>query len=37
MKLENKVCIVTGAARGIGEGIAKRYSRPTHSPASRWW
>ncbi len=25
MKLKNKVCIVTGAARGIGEGIAKRY------------
>ena len=25
MKLENKVCIVTGAARGIGEGIARRY------------
>lgn len=25
MKLKDKVCIVTGAARGIGEGIAKRY------------
>lgn len=25
MKLKDRVCIVTGAARGIGEGIAKRY------------
>lgn len=25
MKLKDKICIVTGAARGIGEGIAKRY------------
>jgi 3-hydroxybutyrate dehydrogenase len=25
MKLKDKVCIVTGAARGIGEGIAKLY------------
>ena len=25
MKLQDKVCIVTGAARGIGEAIAKRY------------
>ncbi|MDX1422745.1 MAG: 3-hydroxybutyrate dehydrogenase [Kiloniellales bacterium] len=25
MKLEDKVCIVTGAARGIGEAIARRY------------
>ena len=25
MKLQDKVCIVTGAARGIGEGIAKRF------------
>lgn len=25
MKLKDKVCIVTGAARGIGAGIAKRY------------
>ncbi len=25
MKLEDKVCIVTGAARGIGEGIARRF------------
>ena len=25
MKLENKVAIVTGAARGIGLAIAKRY------------
>lgn len=25
MKLENKVCIVTGAASGIGLGIARRY------------
>ena len=25
MKLRDKVCIVTGAARGIGEGIAQRY------------
>jgi 3-hydroxybutyrate dehydrogenase len=25
MKLKDKICIVTGAARGIGEGVAKRY------------
>lgn len=25
MKLKDKVCLVTGAARGIGAGIAKRY------------
>jgi 3-hydroxybutyrate dehydrogenase len=25
MKLQDKVCLVTGAARGIGEGIARRY------------
>lgn len=25
MKLKDKVCLITGAARGIGEGIAKRY------------
>jgi 3-hydroxybutyrate dehydrogenase len=25
MKLQDKICIVTGAARGIGEGIARRY------------
>ncbi|MBI1180560.1 MAG: 3-hydroxybutyrate dehydrogenase [Alphaproteobacteria bacterium] len=25
MKLKDKVCIVTGAARGIGEGVARRY------------
>jgi 3-hydroxybutyrate dehydrogenase len=25
MKLKDKACIVTGAARGIGEGIAKRF------------
>jgi 3-hydroxybutyrate dehydrogenase len=25
MKMKNKICLVTGAARGIGEGIAKRY------------
>ena len=25
MNLHGKICIVTGAARGIGEGIAKRY------------
>lgn len=25
LKMKNKVCIVTGAARGIGEGIARRY------------
>jgi 3-hydroxybutyrate dehydrogenase len=25
MKMKDKICIVTGAARGIGEGIAKRY------------
>jgi 3-hydroxybutyrate dehydrogenase len=25
MKLKDKICIVTGAARGIGEGIARRY------------
>lgn len=26
MKLKDKVCIITGAARGIGAGIAKRYA-----------
>jgi 3-hydroxybutyrate dehydrogenase len=25
MKLKDKVCIITGAARGIGEGIARRF------------
>ena len=25
MKLKDKVCLITGAARGIGEGIARRY------------
>jgi 3-hydroxybutyrate dehydrogenase len=25
MKLKDKVCIITGAARGLGEGIARRY------------
>jgi len=25
MKLQDKVCLITGAARGIGEGIAKRF------------
>jgi len=25
MRLKNKICIVTGGARGIGEGIARRY------------
>ncbi len=25
MKLQDKVCMVTGSARGIGEGIARRY------------
>ena len=25
MKLQDKVCLITGAARGIGEGIARRY------------
>jgi len=25
MKLKDKVCIITGAARGIGEGVAKRF------------
>jgi 3-hydroxybutyrate dehydrogenase len=25
MRMKDKVCIITGAARGIGEGIAKRY------------
>lgn len=25
MKMKDKICIVTGAARGIGEGIAKRF------------
>jgi len=25
MRLKDKICVVTGAARGIGEGIAKRY------------
>jgi len=25
-RLENKVCIVTGAAKGIGQAIAERYA-----------
>ena len=25
MKMKDKVCVITGAARGIGEGIAKRF------------
>jgi 3-hydroxybutyrate dehydrogenase len=25
MQLKDKVCLITGAAGGIGEGIAKRY------------
>ena len=25
MKLKDKVCLITGAARGIGEGLARRY------------
>jgi 3-hydroxybutyrate dehydrogenase len=25
MRMKDKVCIITGAARGLGEGIAKRY------------
>jgi len=25
MKMKDKVCLITGAARGIGEGIARRY------------
>jgi 3-hydroxybutyrate dehydrogenase len=25
MNLKNKICIITGSARGIGEGIARRY------------
>jgi 3-hydroxybutyrate dehydrogenase len=27
MKLHDKVCIVTGAASGIGRGIAHRFAR----------
>ena len=27
MKVKDKVCVVTGAAGGIGEAIARRYAR----------
>lgn len=27
MRLENKVCIITGSSKGIGFGIAERFAR----------
>jgi hypothetical protein len=33
VKVQGKVCIVTGTARGIGEAIARRYAKEWQGPA----
>gem|GEM_PF-3810088 len=35
MKLQNKVAIITGSSRGIGQATVT--SREVTSPATRWW
>ena len=34
MKLDGKVALITGAASGIGHGIAKRYVEPAAASSS---
>jgi hypothetical protein len=34
MHLKDKVCVVTGAASGIGEAVARAYAR---AGARGWW